>query len=210
MQEAWRAYLELALGATEASRKKATKAVKRLVGKGGATAEQLQALAADLVATGSANREGLAKLVRYEVDRTLGRVGLATADEVHELTDRVRDLERRLRAVSGDHTAEQPLMPVPEAMPAGSGRGDVPPPGAVAMPVTDSAAKRTVAKKTVAGKTVAKKTVAKKTVAKKAVPAPAGTTATPVAAKKAPKAAAAAARPVGKRATTPTSRRGLS
>lgn len=96
-QEAWRAYLELALGMTEASTKKAAKAVKRLVGKGGATAEQLQLLAEDLVKAGSANREAITKLVRYELDRSLGKVGLATAEEVSALTGRIHELESQLR-----------------------------------------------------------------------------------------------------------------
>ncbi|RQX16153.1 hypothetical protein DLJ57_30195, partial [Micromonospora chalcea] len=97
MQDAWRAYLELAMGLTEAPRKKAQDAVMRVVGQGGATAAQIQTLAEELVATGLANRESLTKLVRFEVDRALGAVGLATADEVAELTRRVHDLERQLR-----------------------------------------------------------------------------------------------------------------
>ncbi|MCP3788040.1 hypothetical protein NLX85_32245 [Micromonospora sp. A3M-1-15] len=96
MQDAWRAYLELAMGLTEAPRKKAQDAVKRAVGQGGATAAQLQSLAEELVSTGLANREALTKLVRFEVDRALGAVGLATADEVAELTRRVHDLEKQL------------------------------------------------------------------------------------------------------------------
>jgi polyhydroxyalkanoate synthesis regulator phasin len=170
MQDAWRAYLELALGLTEAPRKKAQDAVRRLVGSGGATAAQLQALAEELVSTSAANREALTKLVRFEVDRALGAVGLATADEVAELTRRVHELERRLRearAVSVPAGPEEPR-------------------------ITTAVAKKTVAKKTVAKKapatvsrtsdadetrlevrTPAKKAVvkkiAKKTVAKKAV-----------------------------------------
>ena len=35
--------------------------------------------------------------VRYEVDRTLGRVGLASAEEVGELSARVRALEAQVR-----------------------------------------------------------------------------------------------------------------
>jgi polyhydroxyalkanoate synthesis regulator phasin len=109
-QEAWRAYVEMALGFTDASRKKATKAVKRLLGKGGATAEQLQGLAEDLLQTSAANRDALTKLVRFELDRALGKVGLATADEVADLTARVQELEGQLRearaaAASGAGTA---------------------------------------------------------------------------------------------------------
>ncbi|MGH3680800.1 MAG: phasin family protein, partial [Natronosporangium sp.] len=96
MQDAWRAYLELALGLTEASRKKAREVARELVGKGEATAAQAQSLVDDLISTSRTNREGLARLVRYEVDRALGAVGLATSDEVADLTTRLRDLERRL------------------------------------------------------------------------------------------------------------------
>src|SRR5215216_4379086 len=97
MQDAWRAYLELALGLSEASRKKATKVAKDLLGKGGATAEQLQTVAEELVKTSAANREAITKLVRSELDRALGVVGLATAEEVGDLTSRVRDLEQQLQ-----------------------------------------------------------------------------------------------------------------
>src|SRR5439155_19556052 len=65
-QDAWRSYLEMALGLTEASRKQATKAVKRAIGKGGATTQQLQGLAEELVRTSAANREAITKLVRAE------------------------------------------------------------------------------------------------------------------------------------------------
>lgn len=119
MQDAWRAYLELAMGLTEAPRKKAQDAVMRVVGQGGATAAQLQTLAEELVATGLANRESLTKLVRFEVDRALGAVGLATADEVAELTRRVHDLERQLREARG--TLEPgATRPEPSAGPAGT------------------------------------------------------------------------------------------
>jgi polyhydroxyalkanoate synthesis regulator phasin len=162
MQDAWRAYLELALGLTEASRKKAQKVAKRLVGKGGVTAVQLQALAEDLVSTSLANREALSKLVRFEVDRTLGRVGLATAEEVADLTSRVRDLEEELRQAR----AAGPAEPTTDGAPAAA--------------ATAPAAGVPIAKKAVAKKTVAKKTVAKKTVAKKAADAPPATATAPV------------------------------
>jgi polyhydroxyalkanoate synthesis regulator phasin len=149
-QEAWRAYLELAIGATDATRKKATKAVKQLVGKGALSGEQLQSMAEDLLRTSSASREAMANLVRFELDKALGRLGLATADEVSALNAKVRDLEARLReATAGPPGAIESL--------------DGPPVGAEVV------AKRTVAKKTVAKKTVAK-SVAKKAVAKKTAP----------------------------------------
>ncbi|WP_239124563.1 phasin family protein [Rhizocola hellebori] len=129
VQDAVKAYLELAFGLTEASKKKAEKTVKKvtkeLVGKSGATAAQLQTLAEDLLATGNANREAVSRMVRVEMDRALSRVGLATAEEVAALNDRIEALERQLRDA--------------KAAPAAS---DEPP----------VAAKKTVAKKAVAKK----------------------------------------------------------
>ncbi|MEH1057957.1 hypothetical protein V6U89_22465 [Micromonospora sp. CPCC 206171] len=167
MQDAWRAYLELAMGLTEAPRKKAQDAARRLVGTGGATAAQLQALAEELVSTGAANREALTKLVRFEVDRALGAVGLATADEVAELTRRVHELERQLREAKGG-----PGGPLPGTSPVGVTPSVVAPTGATgpatAGPSGGAAAGPGVAPPVPAPtKAVAKKAVAKKAIAKK-------------------------------------------
>ncbi|MGY3520930.1 hypothetical protein ACVMYR_32015 [Micromonospora sp. PTRAS2] len=150
MQDAWRAYLGLAMGLTEAPRKKAQDVVRRVVGSGEATATQLQALAEELVSTGAANREALTKLVRFEVDRALGAVGLATADEVAELTRRVHELERQLREARTGPAEPAPQSPAPQA--------SAPQPPAA----EPSASPAPVAKKAVAKKAVAKKAVAKK------------------------------------------------
>ncbi|MEU4776264.1 hypothetical protein [Micromonospora sp. NPDC023644] len=173
MQDAWRAYLELAMGLTEAPRKKAQDAVRRVVGSGGATAAQLQTLAEELVSTGAANREALTKLVRFEVDRALGAVGLATADEVAELTRRVHELERQLRDAKATLGAPPPVpaaAPTPP-VPAGSPAGPSAAPGAAEPAAPTSAApapstpveRPAVAKKALAKKAVAKKAVAKRT-----------------------------------------------
>jgi len=187
MPDAWRAYLEMALGLTETPRKRAQKAVGDLVNRGGATAVQLQGLVEDLLAAGMANREALTNIVRYEVDKALGAVGLATAEEVDELTSRVRDLERELQAANAKAVPGAGAASVA----AGGTRLEKPAPA----PAPKKVAKKAVAKKAVkatpnamptagttpvspvAKKTVAKKTVAKKTVAKKAVKkaAPVGT-----------------------------------
>lgn len=155
MQDAWRAYLELAMGLTEAPRKKAQDAVRRVVGQGGATAAQLQSLAEELVSTGMANREALTKLVRFEVDRALGAVGLATADEVAELTRRVRELERQLREAKA-----APAGPAPEPRPAPAEPAE--PGGAERAEAAPSAPAEAAPTKAVAKKAVAKKAIAKK------------------------------------------------
>src|SRR5262245_10516539 len=135
VQEAWRAYLELALGLTEASKKKAMKVAKKLVAESGAKAGHAQAVAEELINSSLANREAIGKLVRYELDRTLGRVGLATAEEVAELTERVHQLERKLRAAEAKlETLERPAA---KRAPRASG-------------VTKSTAAKTTARKSAA------------------------------------------------------------
>ena len=181
-REAWRAYLEMALGMSEASRKKATKAVKRLAGKGGATAEQLQVLAEELVRTSGANREALARMVRVELDRALSRVGLATGEEVTELTARVRDLEQRLQRAEAKPAAT-PVVAVSTAVKPAATTEPVATTDAAGAPPVKKVVKKVVAKKVVAkaapvppaapagqAEPVAKKAVAKKTTpAKKTV-----------------------------------------
>ncbi|MFI7606075.1 phasin family protein [Micromonospora sp. NPDC049366] len=173
MQDAWRAYLELAMGLTEAPRKKAQDVVRRLAGSGGATAAQLQALGEELVSTGMANRDALTKLVRFEVDRALGAVGLATAEEVADLTRRVHELERQLRearaATPATGPGSGPAEPVPSGPEPTTTAGPMPTGGDVSAPVSQPPAKKAVAKKAVAKKAVAKKAVAKKAEPGKAV-----------------------------------------
>lgn len=202
MQDAWRAYLELALGLTEASKKRAQAVARKLVGSSGATAAQLQGLAEELVSTGLANREALTRIVRAEIDRTLGRLGLASADEVTELAERVRGLERELAALrrtaaeSGVRPAAEPsdiargagvpAVPAgkevaapattggPDAAEPGDGPTETAPSGRTAGTAgpRKAGATGTAVKKAVAKK--AAKKVAKKTVAKKAAVKKAG------------------------------------
>jgi polyhydroxyalkanoate synthesis regulator phasin len=112
MQEAMRTYLGLAMGLTEASRKKMKKAVRNVVGRSGTTADQVKSITTELLATNSTNRAALSKLVKFEVDRALGLVGLATAEEVAELTARVRTLEAKLREAQSGRP-ERPVDTVP-------------------------------------------------------------------------------------------------
>lgn len=100
MRDALKSYLALASGLTEVTRQRAVGAAKALVSQGEATAEQVSTLAEDLLAQSKSNREAVTALVKYEVDRTLGRLGLAANDEVTELTKRVRALEAQLRDVT--------------------------------------------------------------------------------------------------------------
>src|SRR5690606_39170236 len=120
--------------------------LKDLVGKGNATAEQLRSMTAELIAANAANREALGRLIKVEVDRALGRVGLATMDEVNELTQRVRDLERQLREARAAQTAPatgRTVAPTPAAgrtSAAGEGEPAAPGRGRPAKKATTSAA----------------------------------------------------------------------
>ncbi|MEV6491416.1 hypothetical protein AB0M20_22800 [Actinoplanes sp. NPDC051633] len=195
MQDAWRAYLEMALGLTEAPRKKAQKVAGDLVNRGGATAVQLQGLVEDLMSTGMANREALTNIVRFEVDRALGVVGLATAEEVQDLNTRVRDLEKQLKVAQARASAAEATIVTgagtggdrldkPAPMPAKKVAKKAPnqmPAAATAPPP----AKKAGPAKTALAKTAPVKTAPAKKVAKKAVkstpPAPLGTAESPVA-----------------------------
>ena len=187
MQDAWRTYLELAVGMTDETRRKVQTVAQKLAGSSGATAAQVQAFAEELVSTGLANREALTKIVRFEVDRALGAVGLATAEEVADLTARVRQLEGELRRSRAGRGAE--VSPEEAgAFLAAAADADAAHAGAAgASPAAGRAAPQ---------KTMAKKTVAKKTVAKKARPA--GPVAKKAVAKAQPDSAVAKKTPPGK------------
>ncbi len=101
VRDALRSYLALATGLADVPRQQAVRVAKALVSQGEATAEQAGAIADDLLGTSRANRDALLQLIRYEVDRGLGRLGLATADEVRDLTDRVHRLEGEVRRLDG-------------------------------------------------------------------------------------------------------------
>ena len=106
MRDALKSYLALAGGVTEVTRQRALAAAKALVSQGEATAEQVSSLAEDLLTQSRQNREAVLALVSSEVDRALGRVGLASADEVTALTERVRHLETQVAQLTrGDAPA---------------------------------------------------------------------------------------------------------
>jgi polyhydroxyalkanoate synthesis regulator phasin len=116
VNDALKGYLALASGLTEVTKARATAAAKALVAQGEAAAGQVQTIADDLIAQSRSNREAVTALVKFEVDKALGRVGLASADEVTELTARVRQLEAQLReARSGSAKAPAAKAPAKKA-----------------------------------------------------------------------------------------------
>ena len=161
MRDALKSYLELATGFTDLTRQRATAAAKALVAQGEATAEQVQSLAEDLLQQSRANREAVAALIKYEVDRALGRVGLASGDEVGELSKRVRSLEAQLRSRVGGAKAPAKKAPAAAATKAPAKK-------AAAKAPAKKAAAKAPAKKAPAKKAAAKKAPAKKAPAKQA------------------------------------------
>jgi polyhydroxyalkanoate synthesis regulator phasin len=152
VNDALKGYFALAGGLTEITRQRATAAAKALVAQGEAAAGSVTALADDLMAQSKSNREAVTALVKFEVDRALGRVGLATAEEVNELTARIRHLEKELR----DATKPAAKAPAKKA-------------AAKKAPGRKAPAKKAAAKKApVAKKAAAKTAPARKAPAKKA------------------------------------------
>ena len=141
MNDALKGYLALASGLTEVTKAKATAAAKAVVAQGGNAAGTVTGLADDLVAQSRSNREALTALVKFEVDKALGRVGLASADEVSELTARIRSLEGQLRE------AKAAKVPVPAKKTAAAKAPAKKAPAAKAPAKKAAAAKKAPAKK---------------------------------------------------------------
>jgi len=135
VKDALKGYLALATGLTEVTRQRATAAAKAMVAQGEATAGQVQSLADDLLQQSKTNREAVTALVKYEVDKALGRVGLVSKVEVESLNARIKTLESELRSV---RTASKPAA-------------------ATKAPVTKAPAKKAPAKKAPAKKAAPKK-----------------------------------------------------
>jgi polyhydroxyalkanoate synthesis regulator phasin len=97
--DALKNYLSLATGLTEVTRQRATAAAKALVASGEARAESVTTLAEDLIAASNRNREAVNALVKFEVERTLGRLGFAGVDQMEAAQARIVALEGRVRAL---------------------------------------------------------------------------------------------------------------
>lgn len=115
MRDALKSYLALANGVTELTKQRAVTAAKQLVAQGEATAGQVQELAEDLLQQSKSNREAVTALVRFEVDKALGRVGLATQDEVEALKAKVKALEAQLSGPKAPAAKAAPSKAAPAA-----------------------------------------------------------------------------------------------
>jgi polyhydroxyalkanoate synthesis regulator phasin len=116
VNDALKGYLALASGLTEVTRTRAKDAAKAMLAQGTVVTGTVSSLADDLVAQSKSNREALTALVGFEVDKALKRVGLVSADQVEELTARIRSLESQLKAATSS-TAPK-AAPAAKAAPA--------------------------------------------------------------------------------------------
>ena len=174
VMDALRGYLQLANGLTDVTRQRALAAAKALAASGtealaDASAvpanmgRQVQALADDLLATSRSNRDLLVGLVRSEVERTVGVLGLASGDDVESVSFHIRRIERRMDDIDARLRA---AVGLPE-------RDTAEPPAAKKVPTKKAAAKKAPAKKAPAKKAPAKKAPAKKAPVTKAPAGPA-------------------------------------
>jgi len=163
--DALRGYVALVSGLTEVSRQRAVAQAKVLLADGSLdpvveagrqAGTQVQALADDIVSTGRANRDLLVGLVRAEVERAVGSLGLAGTDEVSALQAQVDRLTRRVTELDGG----------PGSTKAGSTKA-----GSTKAAAKQPTAKRASTKKSGAKKAVAKKATVKKAAASSAPPA---------------------------------------
>ncbi|WP_017541764.1 coiled-coil domain-containing protein [Nocardiopsis halophila] len=120
--DAVRTYMDATSGLNELTRKRAVAAAKSLIRESGAGEDApgeglgrtIQALAAELIETGQANREALRELVRAEVGREMERRDMVPRSEYDRLARRVAELERRLASVRGGAPLWTRAAAVPE------------------------------------------------------------------------------------------------
>jgi len=152
--ESFRGYVQLASGLGELTRARAMEAAQGLMSMPGVSVAtgkfgvQVGALAEELLAAATTNREHLTALVRGEVDAAVTRLGLVPAEKLEE----ARAEAARLRAEVA-------------ALRSASARSS-------AGTVKKTAAKKTAAKKTAVKKSSVKKSPARKTAATSPVTKP--------------------------------------
>ncbi|MDA8183988.1 MAG: hypothetical protein M0035_06140 [Actinomycetota bacterium] len=140
-----RRYLQAGMALTQITRARADEVVRELVRTGELERVRAQEWVDDLVSKSRERSETLVSLVRGEVSRQLGELGLGRVDEV------ARRVATILERLPGPYTA------------TGTGRGT-----AKKAPAKKAPAKKAPAKKAPAKKAPAKKAPAKKAPAKKA------------------------------------------
>jgi hypothetical protein len=189
--DALRTCLQIAGGLTEATRRRTSEAARQLLDQAGVDLDELQrkvsdrippevqTLADELIATGRANRDLLAGLIKEEIDKAMARVG-RLADDVTKVGVILEALERRVRSLEDAKPAPTgggQMAPTRERIPFADEGGPAAPaegaaPEAAAAVLLPGPARKAAVKKAAPAKKVpAKKVPAKKAAVKKAAPA---------------------------------------
>ncbi|MBA3524494.1 MAG: polyhydroxyalkanoate synthesis protein PhaF, partial [Geodermatophilaceae bacterium] len=158
VRDAVRGYWALASGLTDVTRQRATSAARALVAQGEATAEQISAIAEDLVSTSVTNRTALVGIVRHEIERARTAMGMPTVAEVEALSRRVAALESALAR----------LRPAPAAKAPAAAKASATKAPATKAPATKAVRKTPAAKTAAATRAPATRAPATKTPAKRA------------------------------------------
>jgi polyhydroxyalkanoate synthesis regulator phasin len=204
--EALQSYAQLASGLTKTTREKALTTAKGLLDQAGLgdvasdAGDRVTKLADELLATSKANRQLLTQFVDSEVQKAVGRLGLAKSEDIEELRAEIAALRTVNVAAMAAATAEPVTVP-----PAGTAAASAPKRPAKKAPAASrpakkaaatSTASRAPAKEATASKATTSKATASKATAKKATASKATgskATAKKTAAKKAPAKKTAAA-----------------
>jgi polyhydroxyalkanoate synthesis regulator phasin len=149
-----RGYLQLASGLTDVTRERAIAAARALVAQGEASVgavvpdsvrAQVSTLTDDLMATSRANRDLLRHLVRGEVEHTVARLGLVSAQDLASAGRRLDRVERRVTDLEAQVV----------------GRATTKTGATTVTTTTKATAKKSAAKKSAAKKSAAKKSAAR-------------------------------------------------
>ncbi len=171
--EALQSYAQLASGLTKTTREKALATAKGLLEQAGLgdvasdAGDRVTKLADELLATSKANRQLLTTFVDAEVQKAIGRLGLAKSEDIEDLRAEIAALRTVNVAAMAAATAEPVSVP-----PAGTAAAPAPKRPAKKAPAASRPAKKaassTASDDVSAAKRPAKKAPASKTPASKA------------------------------------------
>ena len=120
---------------------------------GDAVSGQVQEAAEDILEDTKASRDAVVTLVRTEIDRAVGRLGLVREDELAAMRRHVERLERQIADLrAAQEAAAEAMAAGVSATPAGSSARKSPVRKPAASPAKKPAAKKPAAKKPAAKK----------------------------------------------------------
>ena len=189
--EALQSYAQLASGLTKTTREKALTTAKGLLDQAGLgdvasdAGDRVTKLADELLATSKANRQLLTQFVDSEVQKAVGRLGLAKSEDIEDLRAEIAALRTVNVAAMAAATAEPVSVPPAGTATAAAEKRPAKETPAAKRPIEEAPAAKRPAKKAptkkatptkaapttskaTATKTTATKTTATKTTAKKA------------------------------------------